>query len=374
MTHQIRSSSRRAFRSCRRRWDWNFRQGYVPLEEPKPLEFGRAFHCAMESIYDPDTWFSTSTEEKLALAKKVFTLECEKQRDEFLKQVGQMRLNFDQTDDYDSRTELGCGMLEHYVREVHAKQDDWFKPVKVEIEFEVPLADENGNSIHCTQSPQCGQIHENIGEGSIVTYASRVDALIEDLVHGGYYIVDWKTAAQLIARAEFLQLDDQVGSYPWALRLLLGIDVRGFIYAEIRKAYPVPPHELKRRRNGCWFSQDKSQPFELNMYRETIKEYDKEAWELGLYDEFLAFLAGPEAPKFHQRFVIVKTDDELKNIGINIAYEAADMVDSALRIYPSVGRFSCPTCAYVSPCMMKFKSENYQYTLDTMYQKREADG
>lgn len=369
MTHQIRTSARRAFRGCRRRWDWSFRQGYIPLEFPKPLEFGLAFHCAMQSIYDPDTWDVTSAEQKLDLAKKVFKLECELQRDEYLKNTGQIRLNMDESDDYDSRIELGFGMLEYYIYEVHAKHDYWFRPVRVEVEFEVPLTDEHGNSIHCTQSPHCGQIHENEGEDSVVTYGGRVDAIVEDIIHGGYYIVDWKTAAQLAASGEFLQLDDQVASYCWALRAQLMIDVQGFIYAEIRKGYPEPPRLLSRRRNGCLYSQDKSKPYELNMYRDTVREFDPQAYEAGLYDEFLAFLAGADAPKFHQRFVIIKSDVELSNIGTNIAYEAADMVDENLRVYPSVGRFSCPTCAYVSPCVMKFKNEDYQYTLDTMYKQ-----
>lgn len=370
MGHQIRTSARRSFRGCRRRWDWAYRQGYAPLEEPKPLEFGRAFHVAMEVLYDPETWDLTSPEQKLHNAKLVFKSECEKQRKQYQEDMGITRLDYEQKNDYDERIILGCGMLDYYVHNVHVKDDHWLRPVKVEIEFDVPLEDEDGNPVRCWNSPECGQIHANDGEGSIVSHGGRVDAIVEDIIKGGYWIIDWKTAAELRASEAMLEMDDQICTYCWALRDKLNIDIRGFIYVEIRKAYPQPPKKLKRVRSGCMFSTDKRMPTTAKIFRETVIREDHDAYVAGCYDEFLEYLeTDKDAAKFHQRFTIHKTPRQLTNIGKNVAEEAADMVSSGLRLYPSVGRFSCPSCAYKPPCQMKFNDEDYIYTLDTLYRR-----
>ena len=60
-----------------------------------------------------------------------------------------------------------------------------------------------------------------------------------------------------------------------------------------------------------------------------------------------------------------KPQQELTIIGENIALEAV-MVDPNLRLYPSFGRFSCPSCAYRSPCTMKQSGADYVYTLESM--------
>lgn len=379
MSHQIRTSERRSFRSCRRRWDWVYREGYAPLEEAKPLEFGRAFHLAMEEIYNPETWFLTTAADKLRLAKQVFELECERQRKQYLKDTGLTRLDREGQDDYNERIILGHGMLEYYVYNVHVKCDDWFKPVKVEIEFDVPVTDETGEILRCVNSPQCGQTHSNgietdydgnVIDNNWVTHGGRVDCLVEDLVHGGYWIFDWKTAAELRATEELLELDDQLNTYMWALRNELRIDIRGFVYVEIRKAFPQPPKRLSRPRNGCSFSTDKRQPTTPELFVKTVRENDFQAYMSGCYGEFEHWLStSKDAAKFHQRFDLRKTPQELTNVGLNVAEEAADMVDSSLRMYPSTGRFSCPSCAFKSPCRMKFEGSDYLYTLDTMFRK-----
>src|SRR4051812_45444806 len=61
LCHSIHTSERKAFRSCRRRWSWTNREMYYPRTTPAPLEFGVAFHAAMEKFYDPRTWFQDFT-------------------------------------------------------------------------------------------------------------------------------------------------------------------------------------------------------------------------------------------------------------------------------------------------------------------------
>lgn len=372
MPHEIHTSERRSFRGCKRRWKWAYVDGYVPYETPKPLEFGIAFHEALDVFYDVDTWADTSAQEKLDNAVEKFVVVCAGQRARFLKATNQRDLEQAQGDDYADRIDLGVGMLRHHARVTHAQGDGWFKPVATEVSFAVPLTNpETGLALQCQNSPGCGQKHGNVFPDSQVVYAGRVDMIIEDLRFGGYFVWDHKTTSQLLGFEEHLQLDDQVGGYCWALGHELGIDVKGFMYAEYRKAFPSPPEALKRKRNGCAFSTSKTQPTSLELFLPFVEKFDFEAYEAGCYDEYITWLKSKDAPKFHQRFPIMKTDTELANIGHNIVLEAMDMIDPKIRIYPSVGKFSCSNCAYRQPCLGQQMGEDYQYTLDSLYDKVE---
>lgn len=369
--HEIHGSERKSFRGCRRRWNWAYREGYVPDVTPRPLEFGIAFHEALDAFFTPETWFETNAEEKLVNAIEVFTRICQEQRDKYLEVTNQRELETAQGDDYRERIELGIGMLTHYAREIHPHADDWFKPIATEIPFEVPLyVPGTTDPVVCTNSPHCGQVHDNDGPGSHVYYAGRVDMLIEDIRYGGYFVWDHKTASQLADDQGFLQLDDQVGGYAAALALKLNLNVKGFVYAEYRKAFPKPPEQLKRLSGGRAFSTSKSQATTLEIFERHVKEHDTDAYNDGKYDEFISHLR-EDAPKFQQRFIIIKSDIELENIWENIILEAQDMVSSDLRIYPSVGRYGCSNCIYREPCVAKFRGEDHLYTLDSLFQKVE---
>lgn len=370
-THQIHTSELRSYRGCRRRWNWAYRQGYVPTITPRPLELGIAFHTGLQTFFNPKTWDSTNAQEKCDLAIQAYMSVCESQREVFLKSTNQERVEVAEGDDYTERIELGIGMLEYYAYQIHPKDDNWFKPVYVEVPFSVPLHHPDTDlPILCvnpgTDSGQCGQNHPI---GAPVTFNGRVDAIVEDIFNGGYFIWDHKTAGQLQSNDRLLQLDDQVGGYSWALRRILEIDIRGFVYAEFRKDYPKPPQLLKRRYKSGWFSQSKSQGTSLNIFLETVKKFDTEAYNEGVYAEYIAFLSGKEAPVFHRRFPIIKTPYELEQIGYNIGIQAAEMVTPTLPIYPAPGRYSCSGCAYYDPCTGTNNGEDVAYTLSTLYKK-----
>lgn len=368
MPHEIHVSERRSFRGCRRRWNWAYREGFVPDSPIKALEFGVAYHAAMETFYNPDTW-TESVPSRLAKAIAVFNAECDKQAQKYLKSNNIRELPHEVETDFIERLELGQGMLTYYANHVHPKMDNWFKPVAVEIPFTVPIEnpDLSGTQLFCTNSPECGQAHSNSGPDSTVVYAGRVDMLVEDLRYGGYYIWDHKTAAQLARDDGFLQLDDQIGSYCWALSHVLQLDIRGFIYAECRKDYPREPKLLKRQSGGRAFSTAQTQATSLEIFEDHISRHDAQAYLDGAYDDYLAFLKSADATQFTQRFIIQKSPRELVEIGKNISLEAADMVDSKTRIYPSVGRYTCSTCAFRQPCLNEFMGEDTRYLLESEY-------
>lgn len=375
-SHEIHTSEIRSFLGCRRRWNWAYREGYVPETSAKPLQFGIAFHIAMEAFYDPETWAVTTPEQKTEAAVSAFIHECERQRGEYLRSTGQTLLLEADRDDYTERIDLGIGMLEWYGKQVHPKEDTWFKPVMVEVPFQVPICDpRTGEPLRCYAPTihgatsgllsdvtlrTCGQIHEY---GAVVTYDGRIDAIMEDLYNGGYFIWDHKSAASIRRDDRLLLLDPQVNGYTWAASSELGIDVRGFLYVEYRKDFPRPPKILSRAYKGRRFSTDKTAPTDYENFTQTVQQYDAPGLAAGVYDEYIAWLQSPEAPVFHRRFPIIKTKRNLESVAQQIYNIARDMISPDLLIYPNAGHFSCSGCAYYTPCLSQMMGEDYTHSL-----------
>lgn len=383
LVHSLHTSERRAFRSCRRRHDWAYREMYYPIVTPPALEFGVAFHKAMEHYYEPLMW-GKSREAQLGLALKAFKDECGIQLRRYRKLNGEPEVAV--LEDYKARLELGLGMIRYYSEEISPQYDIGFTPVEVEVAFEIPVLDPQGEALWCKcdicqkkwqayQTQQTGLsnhpnfLFEEFWQGLPVTYGGRLDMLAKDK-HGRYWIFDWKTTSRLLDEGKeesFLELDDQIASYCWALRTL-GIPVAGFVYVEIKKAFPQAPIELKRPYRGCKYSQNKQWMTTYDIARRHVEEHDAAAYDEGLYDEYLMWLLH-EGPKFHQRFQIHKNENEIAEIGHNVYLEACDMIGNS-RVYPQPGRFSCPSCLYRQPCLGKNQGEDYVYTLDTLFEKK----
>src|SRR5690349_11447875 len=92
LVHEVHTSERRSYRGCRRRWHWVFQDFYYPRITAKPLEFGVAFHNAMETLYEPETWNFDREIVKNA-AKKVFVDTCEAQKKKYLQNVNEQYLS-----------------------------------------------------------------------------------------------------------------------------------------------------------------------------------------------------------------------------------------------------------------------------------------
>jgi len=366
--HEIHVSEARSFRGCRRRWYWHFRQNYNPPITPKPLEFGVAYHLAMEVLHNPKTW-KFPHDVLGALAEKAFVEECRRQKKEYLRQREAYGMDASEEEDYEERVTLGRGMIRYYVTNKLPELQAEFTPTHVETSFEVLLKDEQGNTIYCKCS-NCRLVFSKTGggrwKGNPVVFAGRVDLIVHDS-QGDYWIWDWKTAAQLAQQEVFLELDDQIARYVWALRHRLGLNIRGFIYFEIRKGFPEPPAENKTVRLGRSFSVNKNQTTDYETYRNHVAIHDKAAYESGAYDDFLTYLQA-SGVEFFRKFVVFKSDYELGQVGINLLLETLDMLDPNVRLYPSPGRFGCQTCAFQVPCISKNSGQDYEYTLETLYE------
>lgn len=215
--HSIHTSERKAFRACRRRWNWSYRQGYHPKVTPKPLEFGIAVHRAFEVWYDPQTWFDDrDTQSSLAIA--AFKQVCDSQLKTFRELNGEPEEEV--LTDYRERVDLGVDMVRYYTKNVSPIIDKGLTPLAVEIPFEVPMGfnckcdscwikyrifmeapDPKDNhyidslkyslmSFHTLAWSSDGEYYK-AWEGLPVTFGGRIDAIIKDS-RDRIYCYDWK--------------------------------------------------------------------------------------------------------------------------------------------------------------------------------------
>lgn len=396
LTHSIHTSERRSFRGCRRRWDWISRQFYYPNITARPLEFGVAFHGAMEKYYEfyLGLFRNPSPEAAAAVAVQEFNRITAEQRLKYIRTQGS--LDDEKRADYEERQQLGQDMLKYYFTKVAPEADKGLKPLKVEIKFEVPILNPytKEQDLWCKcdycwrrwmksePSEWADKEWMSTGEyykawkGLPVTYGGRIDILFEDEL-GRLWIGDWKTAARLSGTEtsdEYLWNDDQITAYIWALRLI-GFNVAGFIYAEIKKAVPAEPEPLKVVRLGRRFSVSKQIVTDAKLYENTVSENDPEAYEAGRYDDFIQYLKD-EGPRFHSRHMVNRNDEECRQAAINIWMEARDLTNPDIAIYPNPGRFHCKGfgpdsgCAFWDPCLGKNRGEDVEYSLNAMFEKR----
>lgn len=356
----IRTSDRSYFRTCRLKWDFTskLRQDLEPKSPQTFYDFGTSIHKGLEAYYDPRLW---GKEELRQLAARTDFFASERAFRQSAKADSPYGdLPFEQDQEFDNRTALGGGMLEHYF--LWAPKQDNFKPVKTEIEFEVkiPVPEDISlpNGFYNLQGNLFAFCREH-KEVHPVVYQGRVDLLVED-EHGFYWIVDHKTAAQF-GNTAYLDVDDQCGSYIWALRRVLHLPIRGVLYNRLLKAAPHPPAVLK---NGG-LSQNKQQRTTYDLFLVAMQEHNQ---PYGDYAEYLDYLKN-KPNGFFSRVPVHRGDEEDKTTERRILMEAIDMLNDP-SIYPNPGMFICMGCAFMQPCVATADGSDLKWIMDSLYRKR----
>lgn len=371
----IRTSDRISFKSCREAWNYGskIRLNYEPVSLPKPLDFGSAIHTGCEVYYDPQTW--DWDKEIVSLAAVAAFRNTNRQallRYEDLRGPDELARQ-----DFAERDELGTGMLTNYFK--WAATNDRFTPTHVEIEFEVPIPvpsslalppgfDRNGDGYLFRHAyPE-----RDDPEWWPVLYQGRIDMIVQD-EFGRYWIVDHKTCAQMRADViAFLEMDEQMKSYGWAIQQMLGIEIAGIIYNELYKGVPQPPKQNASMRQGRWYSVNKQQDTTYELYLETVSREDTAAYEAGLYDEMLEHLKY-QGNKYFRRTQTRYSQKEYEILGNNICLEAIDMLNHPL-IYPNPSRFKCGYCMMRAACLAKMEGGDEATVLEQLYVQRPRGG
>lgn len=413
----VHTSDRATFKSCRRRWNWSSpaRNNLVRKVDVfgiyEPFWFGTGIHYAIQKYYDPEynedpvvafeSWFNQQisggyiTEDEL----EEFADRNPRIKENGLYWVDGLAdlMPFYDADVFDEYHKIGVGMMTYY--KDYAEANDNFTVVAVEQTFSVPILDNDGEALYMTDSRVMPESWErnahNIPENVLgplwklrkvggewiykkqVHARGRMDQIIKDNESGRYGLRDYKTASRIDDDYfRHLDLDEQCTTYSWAAEQMailydLPFKTIDFIdYQALLKAYPKAPTVNKR-----------GFPLSLNRQSEsTTPELFSEAIDvLGIRklfeaDEqaqnYYAWLIETSDKRFINTHRVRRNKWQKYNCGRRLYYEALDMLDPQVRIYPNPSKdYSCLNCAFRSPCVMVEDGSNYKELLNDGYIK-----
>lgn len=338
--YTVSTSDRVTFKRCRRKWDFGSRNrqslALTTGEVVTPLWLGTGFHFALEDHYGYNLFGNPM--------------------DSWRAYVDSHRRS-ELPDDHKEAGELAVGMLTYFYEDWLPQHGEpfptlWIDGVpQVEVNVRIPL----------DIPPPPGYIS--------VEYSTTFDRLALDPL-GRVVVVDYKTAARAY-EAGRLELDPQVSSYFWAARLIYGDQVEGAVWHIFLKAVPDAPEVLK---NGE-LSKNKQQHTTAAIYRKTLMEYFGKV-PPG-YADILNHFAAQEneyGDKFITRESIYRNLTFGENEERKIFSEIHDMIDPGLSLYPNPTRDCSWDCNYKAPCLSMDDGSDFEYMLETEYEKWEGEG
>jgi hypothetical protein len=356
------------------------RMNYRPLIEREELDFGTAWHAAMEAYYAPPSQAHTNWSPNRNSARLAFIETNGVQRVHVLNNSPDPE--HDQISrEFNERLELGVGMLENYFQWAPAEDD--FEPIFVEKEFEVPIINpetgkpascadwHKGRVIGCAEHSMLGGVHtfKHPTQGTHPwMYQGRFDGIVRDF-NGAYWILEHKSKKSESTNQQWLQMDEQTGSYIWALREMLHIDIVGVIRTEAFKFAPIMPKINKTGKTRI--SVDRRQHTTDKLFAQRLAEVGEQLDAYDEYREYMEFLKSDARPKFFHRERIDRSREQIDDIGQRIFHEARIMIEDP-EIVPNVSPMRCTSCKFFGPCLARQDGSDFQYMLDTMFVKRES--
>lgn len=357
----IRTSDRRTFRRCLRKWDFQSslrgNWQHSGTEQNINFWFGSAIHFSMEDYHG---------ENKFGDPRKAFWA--------YYQAFPKDELPFGAEAHY----ELGMSMLSYYLtwykrhndvtgfetalvdKETHQLYDP--HQVKktdnmeygVEQSFILPLdvwvaIDVDGHIVKAYYNEdEFEQTEDVLINGAVcnivpICYHGTMDRIVCDK-YGRYWILDYKTAKG--ADTNKLDTDDQISAYLWAFEKWFGIKPYGFIYLQLTKEAVQEPRRLK---NGD-LSVDKKQKTTYSLVKqEIINDYGavKNAPDkLIQFLNHMATLESPEGDRFIRWDFVKRTPEQIESTEQHILGELKMMLWPDLYCFPSPTR----DCIWDCPC------------------------
>ncbi len=338
----IHTSDRKMFKDCRRKWDLasRMRRNLTPKKVNDKLWLGTGFHYALEHYYG-----SWNVPHNRIHPVDAFKEWAEKEAKKIRKE--NQDLWDEQEEMLRQQIELGIGMLEHYYSYWNDRDKEYFvEVIETEREFEVPILTPQGYKAHAV-------------------YRGKYDGVVKDK-DGFYWILEHKTASNI--STDHLPLDEQVVSYIWAAQQMYGFEFEGVIYNIALKKVPSKPQELK----SGGLSKNKNIKTTYEVYKNALIEHygskENVPWED--YRDILDELK-KRGNEFFWRKRLIKSQQEIQEIGERIYQEYRDMCDPNLRIYPRPSRDCMWKCDFREVCIAMNQGADYQYMLETMYEEND---
>lgn len=416
----IHTSDRATFKACRRKWNWssparnNFTRRVDVFGIYPPFWFGTGIHYAIEKYYNPaytedivvafETWYNMQIN-----GGTITPDELGEYADRNPKELPNGLYNVDglsdlmpyyDADEFDEYRATGIGMLTYYKE--YAQAHDNFTVVAVEQNFSVPITDADGNAIYMVDTRTMPEdwepnfITENAlgplmyskmplmpsGIDDVVILKQvhargRMDQVIQDNESARYGLRDYKTTSRVDDDYfRHLDLDEQCTTYSWAAEQMailydLPYKVIDFIdYQALLKNYPKPPTVNKR---GFPLSLNKqAESTTAEMFAEAIDllgirklfEADENA------QRYYTYLVETQDRRFINTYRVRRNKFQKYNCGRRLFFEAMDMLDPNISIYPNPTKdYGCLNCWFRPPCVMVEDGGDYKILLEDGYVK-----
>lgn len=380
----IRTSSRRVFRRCLRKWGFlsPLKMNLEPIKNESynlNFWFGSAIHFALEDYFG---WNRFGDPRKAFMAYYDAFKEIPTGAEDLF--------------------ETGVGMLEYFL-EWYAKHNQkyqfetlWLEKEgqrvpMVEQEFTLDLGIAAVLDAHTREVYGCyNDLKESIRKEKLldrslyilrngqitrevilvpVYYHGTLDRVVVDK-NGDWWIMDYKTAKS--ADTNKLDTDDQISAYLWAAEQWFQHSFKGFIYVQLTKETPKPPRRLI---NGN-LSTDKSQKTTYSLYRkEVIKDYGDVRKAPAKVIETLNHFAEqemPEGDRFVRWDMVQRTIPQKIATYNHIIAEVKHMLSPNLYLYPNPTRDCIWDCEFRDACIAMDAGDQstYEFIISSNFQPR----
>ena len=356
----IRTSDRRTFRRCLRKWDFQSslrgNWQYAGTEQNINFWFGSAIHFSMED-YHGENKFGDPRKAFWAYYQAFPANELPMGAEAYY-ELGMAMLSYYLTwyKRHNDVTDFETALVDPETRQLydpHKVKKTNKMEYTVEQSFILPLntyvaIDANGNirkTFFDVQDPSNISFTYNGIECDIVPicYHGTMDRIVCDK-YGRYWILDYKTAKG--ADTNKLDTDDQISAYLWAFEKWFGIKPYGFIYLQLTKEAVQEP---KRLKNGE-LSVDKKQKTTYSLLKqEIIKDYgtvNAAPDKLIRFLNHMAAIESPEGDRFIRWDFVKRTPEQIKSTEEHIIGELRHMLWEDLYCYPTPTR----DCIWDCPC------------------------
>ena len=356
----IRTSDRRTFRRCLRKWDFQSslrgNWQYAGTEQNINFWFGSAIHFSMED-YHGENKFGDPRKAFWAYYQAFPANELPMGAEAYY-ELGMAMLSYYLTwyKRHNDVTGFETALVDPETRQLydpHKVKKTNKMEYAVEQSFILPLntyvaVDVNGNirkAFFDVQDPSNISFTYNGIECDIVPicYHGTMDRIVCDK-YGRYWILDYKTAKG--ADTNKLDTDDQISAYLWAFEKWFGIKPYGFIYLQLTKEAVQEP---KRLKNGE-LSVDKKQKTTYSLLKqEIIKDYgtvNAAPDKLIRFLNHMAAIESPEGDRFIRWDFVKRTPEQIKSTEEHIIGELRHMLWEDLYCYPTPTR----DCIWDCPC------------------------
>jgi hypothetical protein len=319
----IHISDVRAYRQCRRKWNWSspLRENLESVVPYAPFFTGRAIHAALEFYYGDRQSFAETLD-------KYFDEERKN-----MEQLGELWPQ--EVALFHEQIDLIWQIMEHYSlwQSIDDKtySDKNLEFIVMEKDFEVPMPTLSG------------------GDSKALTLGGRLDGLVRHKETGEYWIWEAKTTRSVRELVNSLANDEQCGAYMYAASKLYKVPIKGVLYNIMRKKAPADPSILQdgsfsRSRNA-----DTTSFHYVRKIREMYPDWSDETI-LEMYGDVLASLQENES-KFFMRYPVYRSDYEIKQLMRNLYLTAREMVAKKTAIYPAPSWLNCNFCSFRAPCL-----------------------